>query len=286
MKREFIEETADGYTQRLTIDELLYEAHTDHQHLIIFKNRTFGRVLALDGVIQTTEADEFIYHEMMAHVPIIAHGNVERVLIIGGGDGGLLREVLHHRCIRQVVQVEIDPSVIDLCRRYLPNHSQGAFDDNRIKIVIDDGLDYLQHSDGGFDVILTDSTDPEGPAEVLFSESYYAACQRCLNPGGVLVTQNGVVFFQPDELRASADHFDRFFADWSFFTAAIPSYVGGSMAFGWASNDVRLRRHPLPTLRHRLAGSGIKPRYYSAEIHHAAFALPQHMLDLIARPTR
>ena len=285
MKREFIEEAADGYTQRLSIDELLYEVRTDHQHMIIFKNRTFGRVLALDGVIQTTEADEFIYHEMMAHVPIFAHGHVERVLIIGGGDGGLLREVLRHRTIRQVVQVEIDQSVIDLCRRYLPTHSQGAFEDSRVTIVIDDGLNYLRDTADGFDVILTDSTDPEGPAAVLFSESYYAACQRCMNPDGVLVTQNGVVFFQPDELRSTADSFDRLFADRSFFTAAIPSYVGGVMAFGWASGDARLRRQPLPTLRDRLAASGFNTRYYSPETHAAAFALPQHMLDLIARPT-
>lgn len=281
MVHEFVEAAADGYDQRFSIDELIYESRTDHQHLIIFKNRTFGRVLALDGVIQTTEADEFIYHEMMAHVPIIAHGRVEQALIIGGGDGGLLREVLRHRGIRKVVHVEIDRSVIDLCRRYLPNHSQGAFDDHRATIVIDDGMHFLQHTDQRFDVILTDSTDPEGPAEILFSEAYYAACRACLNPGGVLVTQNGVVFFQPEELRASAAHFKRLFNDWYFYTAAIPSYVGGSMAFGWASDDNQLRRLPLSALRQRFTECGITTRYYTPEAHAGAFALPQHIRDLI-----
>nr|WP_246804963.1 polyamine aminopropyltransferase [Desulfosarcina cetonica] len=183
MKAEYREDICAGWDQVFSIDEPLYETKTDHQHLIIFKNRYCGRVLALDGVVQTTEADEFIYHEMMAHVPILAHGGVRRVLIIGGGDGGLLREVLRHREIQRVVQVEIDLSVIDLCRRYLPNHSQGAFDDPRVAVVIDDGMHFLQHTDARFDVILTDSTDPEGPAEVLFSERYYAACRRCLRPG-------------------------------------------------------------------------------------------------------
>ncbi|HSO20216.1 MAG TPA: polyamine aminopropyltransferase [Desulfosarcina sp.] len=283
MRREFIEAAAEGYDQHLAVDELLFEARTDHQHLIIFRNRTFGRVLALDGVIQTTEADEFIYHEMMAHVPVIAHGSVDRVLIIGGGDGGLLREVLRHRGIREVVLVEIDRSVIDLCRRYLPDHSQGAFEDSRSRVVIDDGLHYLRHTQGRFDVVLTDSTDPEGPAETLFNEAYYAACRACLKPGGVLVTQNGVVFFQPEDLRASAGHFNRLFGDWHFFTAAIPSYVGGDMAFGWASDDGRLRRHPLSVLRRRFADSAVTTRYYTPERHIGAFALPRHMCDLIAR---
>ncbi|BBO80354.1 polyamine aminopropyltransferase [Desulfosarcina ovata subsp. sediminis] len=283
MKAEYREEICDGCDQRFSIDEPLYEIKTDHQHLIIFKNRYFGRVLALDGVIQTTEADEFIYHEMMAHVPLMAHGRVHRVLIIGGGDGGLLREVLHHRDIRRVVQVEIDASVIDLCRRYLPNHSQGAFDDSRATVVIDDGMHFLEHTDKRFDVILTDSTDPEGPAEVLFSRRYYAACQRCLAPGGILVTQNGVAFLQLDEVRASAGHFNHLFRDWHFFGASVPTYVGGIMTFGWASDDPRPRQTDPQTLQERFTHSGIVTRYYTPQLHGAAFALPQYILDAIGK---
>jgi spermidine synthase len=285
MTDKYRERVCNGYDHLLTIDERLHEVRTDYQHLLIFKNRAFGRVLVLDGVIQTTEADEFIYHEMMVHVPVLAHGRVRRVLIIGGGDGAMLREVLRHREIQQVVQVEIDPSVIDLCRQYLPNHSNGAFDDPRAHIVIDDGLHYLQQTQACFDLILTDSTDPDGPSETLFSEQYYAACKGCLTSGGVLVTQNGVAFLQLDEVRSSARHFETLFLDWHFFTAAVPTYAGGIMAFGWASDNPNLRQHDLKTVRRRFAQSGIPTRYYTPDIHCSAFALPQYILEAIGKPS-
>lgn len=283
MTDNYRERVCDGYDHLLAIDERLFEIRTDFQHLIIFKNRSFGRVLALDGVIQTTEADEFIYHEMMTHVPILAHGSVRRVLIIGGGDGAMLREVLRHPGIERVVLVEIDKSVIDLCRKYLPNHANGAFDDLRANVVIDDGLLFLQHTDERFDVILTDSTDPAGPAALLFSEAYYAACKGCLTPGGVLVTQNGVAFLQLDELQSTARHFKTLFRDWHFFTAAIPTYAGGLMAFGWASDHPELRLLDLKTLQRRFSQSGIVTRYYTPEMHRSAFALPQYVIDAIAK---
>jgi spermidine synthase len=283
MTGEYRESIDNGWDQCFSVDEALYEAKTDHQHLTIFRNRFFGRMLALDGVVQTTQGDEFIYHEMLAHVPILAHGRVRRVLIIGGGDGGLLREVLHHPGIERVVQVEIDAAVIDLCRRYLPEHSKGAFDDSRTRIVIDDGMNYLTHTDGRFDIILTDSTDPDGPAEVLFSRDYYGACKRCLLPGGVLVTQNGVAFLQLDEVRSSAAHFRALFQDWHFFSAAVPSYTGGIMTFGWATDDPRLRRHTPSTIRQRFDQTGIATRYYTPQLHCAAFALPRYILDAIGK---
>jgi spermidine synthase len=283
MTDNYRERVCSGYDHVLTIDERLFEAHTDHQHVLIFKNRAFGRVLALDGVIQTTEADEFIYHEMMVHVPVLAHGSVRRVLVIGGGDGAILREVLRHRTIQQVIQVEIDRSVIDLCRQYLPNHAKGAFDDPRTTIVIDDGLHFLQQTHERFDLILTDSTDPDGPAEILFSEPYYAACKACLTPGGVLVTQNGVAFLQLDAVRSSARHFKTLFPDWHFFTAAVPTYAGGIMAFGWASDNPELRQQDLKTLQRRFFQSGIATRYYTPDVHGSAFALPQYILDAIGK---
>lgn len=278
------EQVCDGWESRLQMDQVLCEVYTTQQHLVIFQNRCLGRVLVLDGVVQTTEADEFIYHEMMAHVPILAHGAVRRVLIIGGGDGALLREVLRHRSIEQAIQVEIDPLVIDLCRRYLPNHSDGAFDDPRTRVVVDDGLRFLQRSGSTFDVILTDSTDPQGSAAALFGRSYYAACKKGLNPGGVLVTQNGVSFAQLTAVQSSAAHFQRLFRDWHFYTAAVPTYVGGSMTFGWASENPDLRRHGLATLQHRFADSGITTRYYAPTVHRAAFVLPRHLCDAIGKP--
>jgi spermidine synthase len=280
---DFIETLYDAWDQRLRIDELLYDSETEHQRLIIFRNATFGRVMALDGIVQTTEKDEFIYHEMLAHVPILAHGAAKRVLIIGGGDGGMLREVAKHASVEAITQVEIDQSVIDLSRQYLPNHSAGAFEDERLELVIADGLAYTQETRARFDVIISDSTDPIGPGESLFTEAFYKACKRCLNPGGVLVTQNGVVFIQMDEAAATAGHLGRLFKDWHFYSAAVPTYVGGIMAFGWASDNASLRRQPLDIITRRFAAAAIDTRYYTPEIHLAAFALPRYMLAAIGK---
>lgn len=280
---DFTETMPEGYGQRFRIDKLLYETKTDHQHLMIFQNAVFGRVMVLDGIVQTTEKDEFIYHEMMAHVPILAHGHARRVLIVGGGDGGLLREVTRHREVNHVTQVEIDAKVIDLCRRYLPDHSQGAFDDPRVDIVIDDGLGFVRQTDARFDVILSDSTDPIGPGEALFQENFYAACRRCLTPGGILVTQNGVPFLQLDEVESTARRIGRVFADWHFYSAAVPAYTGGIMTFAWGTDDKALRHTDLETLRKRFAAADIQTGYYTPEIHAASFALPKYILKAIGK---
>jgi len=279
----FTETLYDGYGQEFRIDELLYEDKTEHQHLLIFRNARFGRVMVLDGVVQTTEADEFIYHEMLAHVPMLAHGRVSRVLIVGGGDGGMLREVIKHRGIQTVVQVELDRKVVDLCRKYFPEHSQGAFDDPRLQLVFDDGLKYVQTTAEQFDVIIVDSTDAIGPGEVLFSQDFYSACKRCLLPGGVLVTQNGVAFMQRDEVRTTAMHLHSLFEDWHFFTAAVPTYVGGNMTFGWATDDSRLRQTSVTDLHARFQAGNLATRYYTPEIHHAAFTLPLYVLEVIGK---
>jgi spermidine synthase len=280
---KFAETLYDAYGQAFRIDEMLYEVKTDHQHLIIFHNAQFGRVLVLDGVVQTTEKDEFIYHEMLTHVPILAFGQVRKVLIIGGGDGGMLREVTRHQQIEGVTQVEIDRAVIDMCRTHLPNHSQGAYDDPRVNIVIDDGLNYVRTTSEQFDVIISDSTDPIGPGLSLFKEDFYAQCKRCLTPGGVLATQNGVAFMQLDEIKTTAGRLSRVFGDWHFFTAAVPTYIGGVMAFAWATDNRALRSTDIESLKARYSASGIQTRYYNPEIHLAAFALPQYVLNAIGK---
>lgn len=140
---KFAETLYDSYGQEFRIDELLFESKTEHQQLVIFHNAAFRRVMALDGIVQTTEKDEFIYHEMLTHVPVFAHGNPKNILIVGGGDGGMLREVVKHQTITRITQVEIDGQVIEMCKKYLPGHSQGAFDDPRVNIIIDDGLNFV-----------------------------------------------------------------------------------------------------------------------------------------------
>jgi len=279
--RVFHETLHDGLGQEIAVDEVLFESDTGHQKLVIFTNRALGRVMTLDGAVQTTEADEFIYHEMMAHVPILAHGKVESVLIIGGGDGGMLREVLRHPGVR-ATQVEIDQAVIDLSRRYLPNHSAGAFDDPRAEIVIADGMDFVRNADRRFDVIISDSTDPIGPGEVLFSEDFYALAKNCLNPGGVMVTQNGVPFVQMDEFVDTRRRMSPHFADMTFYIAAVPTYYGGDMAFAWGCDDRAVRRTSQEVLGWRVRHAGLATRYYNPAVHHAAFALPQYMIDALA----
>lgn len=282
---DYIETLYEGYGQRFQMDRLLHEVRTEHQHLVIFENARMGRVMALDGVIQTTEADEFIYHEMLTHVPILAHGLAKRVLIIGGGDGGMLREVAKHRSVEHITMVEIDGTVVDMCKEFLPNHSRGAFDDPRLNLVIDDGMRFVATTEEKFDVIISDSTDPIGPGEVLFSENFYEACRRCLNDGGILVTQNGTPFMQLSEVQTTASRMNGLFADWHFYMAAVPTYIGGAMTFAWGSTNPEYRKLPLETLRQRFAGSGIVTRYYNADIHQAAFALPQYVLQAVHKPS-
>lgn len=279
--KEYNETLYPVYGQRFSVDEILFDTETEHQKLVIFHNAKMGRVMALDGVIQTTEADEFIYHEMMAHVPILAHGNVKTVLIIGGGDGGMLREVVKHKNIEKITMVEIDKSVVELCTKYLPNHSQGAFNDPRLTLVINDGMKFVSETTEQYDVIISDSTDPIGPAEVLFTENFYQACFRCLTEKGILVTQNGTPFMQIDEVKSTAQKMQNLFTDWHFYRAAVPTYIGGDMTFAWGAKDACARHIPLVTLKERLQQADINVHYYNSAIHQAAFALPQYVLNAI-----
>ena len=282
---DYQETLYEGYGQRFRIDKMLHEVRTEHQHLVIFENARMGRVMALDGVIQTTEADEFIYHEMLTHVPILAHGLARRVLIIGGGDGGMLREVAKHRDVESITMVEIDGTVVEMCKEFLPEHSKGAFDDPRLNLVIDDGMRFVATTEEKFDVIISDSTDPIGPGEVLFSENFYQACRRCLNDGGILVTQNGTPFMQLSEVQTTAKRMAGLFPDWHFYQAAVPTYIGGAMTFAWGACDSDSRKLSLETLHQRFIGSGIVTRYYNPHIHLGAFALPQYVLQAINKPS-
>ena len=280
--KEFQETLYDAISQDFRIDRMYFEQKTGHQHLMIFHNAMLGRVMTLDGIVQTTEADEFIYHEMMAHVPIFAHGEAKRVLIIGGGDGGMLREVLRHNSVEHVTMVEIDAAVIDMAKEFLPNHSAGAFDDERADIVIADGMDYVRETEDRFDVIISDSTDPIGPGEVLFTDDFYAQCKRILNAGGVMVTQNGVAFFQLDEVKTTSERMGGHFSDQTFYSAAVPTYYGGVMTFAWGTDNTALRTVTLDVLQARYERAGFKTRYYSPQVHLASFALPQYIVDALA----
>lgn len=286
MTQTISERLYEGYAQTFEASELLFEVRTEHQHLQIFETPALGRVMMLDGIVQTTEKDEFIYHEMMVHVPLFAHPKPRRVLIIGGGDGGILREVLKHPGVEQVTQVEIDQSVIDLCRQYFPNHSQGAFDDPRANIVIADGREFVAQCQDRFDVIISDSTDPMGPGEVLFTSDFYADEKRCLNPGGIMVAQNGVPFLQGDEITTTWRRLTPLYQDASFYVAPVPTYVGGFMTLAWASDDSALRHQSAADIAPRVQAvqqqyPAFRPRYYNEDVHVAAFALPNYIRALL-----
>jgi len=280
---EWMRETLHGdYAQALRVDNVLYDSATEHQRLRVFENARFGRVLTLDDVVQTTEGDNFIYHEMLTHVPILAHGSAREILIIGGGDGGMAREALRHENVTRVTMVEIDAGVVEFSRQYLPKLSNGAFEDPRLDLVINDGAVFMRETERRFDVIIVDSTDPIGPGEVLFTDHFYGHAKRALNPGGILVTQNGVPFMQPSELTGTMRAFKSLFADWGCYIANIPTYAGGPMAFGWGT-DGDARQVPVETLRARFAAAGITPDYYTPEVHKAAFALPAYIERLLPR---
>jgi spermidine synthase len=279
----WVEETLHrGHRVRLKADRVLFDSETEHQRLIVFENADFGRVMMLDNIIQLTTKDEFIYHEMMAHVPLFAHGRARRALIVGGGDGGVLREMLKHPKLEQVTLCEIDRGVIDLCRQHFADISAGAYDDPRTRIVIADGTKFVAETDDRFDLIVVDSTDPVGPGAVLFTREFYADCARCLKRGGLLITQNGLPFLQPDELKQSVGYFRELFGDASCYLATTPSYFGGPMSYGWATNDKKLREHRRKKIERRYKKAGGFPtRYWSPEVHVAAFALPTYVRDLV-----
>ncbi|MBX3493848.1 MAG: polyamine aminopropyltransferase [Parvibaculum sp.] len=271
----------DGFTCAFRADKVLYEENTAEQHLVIFENGLFGRMMALDGITQVTERDEFIYHEMMTHVPILAHGKVRRVLIIGGGDGGILREVARHKAVEKITMVEIDPAVTEFAKKHLPQVSAGTFDDPRLDLVFADGAKFVEEAGESYDVVIVDSTDPIGPGEVLFREEFYRAAKARLAAGGVIVTQNGVPFMQGAELASTIGKFRRLFRVATCYMATIPTYVGGPMAMGWGTDDESLASLPVSELQERFEKARISMRYYTPAVHHAAFALPRYVLDLV-----
>ncbi len=272
----FTETLYPEFQQRLQISKILLETRTEFQHLMIFENPRFGRVMALDGIVQTTERDEFCYHEMLAHVPILAHGAAKRVAIVGGGDGGALEEVLKHD-VERAVTVEIDAGVIEICREYLPEISNGAFDDPRHELVIADGIRFMKETDETFDVIIVDSTDPDGPSVPLFSQAFYADCRDRLSERGILVTQSGVTFMQEHEARDTHARMNPLFADATLYLTQVPTYGAGYMTLGWGFRGVEPRRAALAEIERRFAAAAIETRYYSPAVHVASFALPGYI---------
>ncbi|RFD19472.1 polyamine aminopropyltransferase [Komagataeibacter melaceti] len=287
MSREWISEGLyEGWRQELRVDRLLARTKSAFQDIAVFENVDLGRVLMLDGVVQITERDEFVYQEMLTHVPLLEHGDAKRVLIIGAGDGGVLRRVLEHNTVEKAVMVEIDGEVIELSKKFLPSIAGDAWNDPRAEVIVGDGIEYVTNAaDGAFDVIIVDSTDPIGVGEVLFTDSFYKHCARILSANGIIVNQCGVPFMQADELRDTSARRAQFFAHVSAYVAAVPTYVGGFMTLGVAAKGAVPGRQPVDVIRARAekAGIGAACRYWTPEMHVASFVLPPYIAKNLPR---
>ena len=269
--------------QRFRIKRELARVQSAFQDIVVFESFTHGRVMLLDGVVQITEADEFVYQEMLTHVPLLAHGAASRVLIIGAGDGGVLKRVLQHRTVARAVMVEIDGEVIRLSKEHLAGIGGDAWGDRRAQVIVGDGIDYVTRApDASFDVIIVDSTDPIGVGEVLFTDDFYAHCARVLTARGVVVNQCGVPFMQGDELRETSLRRAKFFAHVTAYVAAVPTYVGGFMTLGWAAK-ARMTDVAPEELRIRAERAGVlgRTRYWTPSVQAASFCLPPYIAELL-----
>ena len=268
--------------QRFLVKRELARVKSDFQDIVIFDSFSHGRVMVLDGVIQITEKDEFMYQEMLTHVPLLAHGAAENVLIIGAGDGGVLRRVLQHRTVKRAVMVEIDGEVIRLSKEFLPGIAGDAWNDPRAEVIVGDGIDHVKRTpDASYDAIIVDSTDPIGVGEVLFTDEFYRNCARILTARGLIVNQCGVPAMQADELRDTSARRRTFFPHVTAYVVAVPTYVGGFMTLGWAGKDAALTSLSAETIRQRAAAAGIlgTTRYWTPDIHVGAFHLPPYIAE-------
>ncbi|MCF8094247.1 MAG: polyamine aminopropyltransferase [Desulfobacteraceae bacterium] len=252
------------------VKETLFSGTSPYQQVDVVKTSGHGVMLLNDGIVMVSERDEFVYHEMIAHVPLFTHPNPKRVLIIGGGDGGTAREVLRHPTVERAVVVEIDEMVVNACKAHIPSIAS-ALEDSRLELLIDDGVKYAAQCRDAFDVVLIDSTDPIGPAQPLFDKTFYKNVSGLLSENGIMVSQSESPFYDSQIQESMFSNQRPFFEKIHMYTFSTLTYPGGLWSFGFAS------RGPCPIRDfnpQRVEASGIATRYYTPEIHKATFALP------------
>lgn len=259
-----------GQAMSLQVKEVLYHGRSSFQDVLIFESTNHGNVLVLDGVIQVTERDEFAYQEMMAHIPLFAHPNPEKVLVIGGGDGGILREIAKHPNVKEIYICEIDGDVIKYSKQYLPSLAKG-FDDPRVTTKVMDGAKFMDENKATFDVIITDSSDPVGPASVLFETPFYDAMYRSLRDGGIVCTQGESIWLHLDLIKPLVSSISQFFTTVEYAYTSIPTYPSGQIGFIIAGKNRGVCKEPVASPSEEQLES---MQYYSSEIHKASFILP------------
>ncbi len=286
MTKSFKERLHKGYAQSMELAGApLVEEKSRFQRIRIFDTVANGRVMTLDDIVQITTRDESAYAEMLTHLPIFEHGKVERVMIVGGGDLSIADEALKHKSVKEVVLVDIDSRVIELCKEHFAAINAKAFKDKRLKIEVADAFAYLgrPESKGRFDLVIADRPDPVGPGKALFGETFYDRVLGALKANGYATFQTGVPFYQPWEITEALEELAAYFPQSGLYLSVVPTYIGGFMALSWACKGKKPLGTPAGIKKAQAAykASRIKTDYYNADIHAACFALPEWIRRLV-----
>lgn len=270
--------TPSGFGIAIKAGNVLFSDQSEFQKVEVFEtDSALGRVLTLDDLMMTTEGDEYHYHEMIAHIPMMNHKCPKSVLVIGGGDGGTVREVLKHDTVERVVLCEIDGMVIEACKKFLPTIAC-ELDNPKVEILVQDAIEYIKDKKNEFDIILIDSTDPMGPGEGLFTEEFYTNVKNSLKEGGIMVAQSESPFVNKQEIKKMYDLLKKVFPICSTYTSNIPTYPGGYWAWAFCSENVE----PLSYIDERRCEDITKTcKIYNKDYHKARFALPNYLKELL-----
>ncbi|SDI42213.1 polyamine aminopropyltransferase [Desulfosporosinus hippei] len=280
MELWYTEQHTDNVRFSIKVDKCLYTDQSEFQRIDVFHSMEFGNFFTLDGLMMVTEKDEFIYHDMIVHVPMATNRKIKNVLVIGAGDGGTVRELTRYNTIEKIDMVEIDKMVVDVCRKYFPQ-TACKLDDPRVQLYFEDGLKFVRSKENSYDLIIVDSTDPFGPGEGLFTKEFYGNCYKALKEDGILVNQHESPYYQEyaKSMQRAHKRISELFPVCRVYQAHIPSYPSGHWLFGFASKTY----DPLIDIDQQAWNSlGLKTKYYNTEIHKGCFALPNYVLELLA----
>ena len=275
----YTEEHSEDTRFSIRVDKQLYSAKSDFQRIDVFESKEFGRFLTLDGLMMVTEKDEFIYHDMIVHIPMAANPNIKKVLVIGAGDGGTVRELTRYDSIEKIDMVEIDAMVVEACRKFIPQ-TASKLDDPRVTLFFEDGLKFVRDKVSAYDLIIVDSTDPFGPGEGLFTKEFYGNCYKALTAEGILVNQHECPYYDSyaKSMKRAHVRIVELFPIAKVYQAHIPTYPSGHWLFGFASKKI----DPIADLdAARWNSLGLKTKYYNTELHKGCFAIPNYVIELL-----
>lgn len=269
-------EFGHGCSIRIKIKNILYNSRSQYQEIAILETEKLGRMLVIDGITMLTEWDEYAYHEMITHVPLLVHQKPSRILVIGGGDGGTVREILKHPEVEVVHVCEIDEEVVNACRRYLPSLAS-SFDDPRVNIFYEDGARFVTEQSESYDIIIVDSTDPLGPGQILFQKDFYENLKRALSKEGIAVTQCESIFLHQHVIKGVFSFARQLFPILGYYNTMVPTYPSGVIGFFFCS----LKRDPLRDIEGGRVERLKELKYYTSEVHRSSFTLPRFAADLL-----